>query len=330
MAGRDTQREPGAGGEEEGLTLAELATMGLPLELILDQIVRGPGNSAEAIINLGMGQNRAFRDRLRYIFSRSPSYALLRHLSADEIAHLSRVMGDAVAQNLRWYKVQFLDYYMDLFDLDTGVVDTSVLEKILGQTELLQHRSYRDMIRDWFHRLMKSSRMFNRPPVDYLQDVRILRLMSIVGLPMDGVVARAVRRNNLEAARYAIEELGLPVTPNVAYELIWTWNSGLTWDHDDIFIYNPDMFRLVTENASDDIDTRVHQGMRRIVSWHGHPEFANDTQAMVQMLDILRRAIRNMDDNRGWSTPAAERDLYRQQLEDAQRAFDLFLASVPE
>ena len=303
MAGRDTQREPDAGGEEEGLTLAELATMGLPLELILDQIVRGPGNSAEAIINLGMGQNRAFRDRLRYIFSRSPSYALLRHLSADEIAHLSRVMGDAVAQNLGEYTAQFPTRYNDLFHY--YLLDTTVLRELLGQTDLLQHNYYRDMI--WSVMPVHNARemdfrdLYSDGAAHEDTNVDLFRLMHRVGVPMDGVLETAVLfwdefpagwglSNAVRIARYAIEELGQTVT----YVMI---RESLRETH-------LDMLQLLAEHAGEDIDRTIRDALRCILKWRGQPEHEVHTQR------IIARIISFIGEQR-WSRLAADGPRHR-------------------
>lgn len=106
MAGRDTPKGP----ETEAI------------ESILEQLMQRPGNRALAILDLGRSRDQEFRDHLRYMFSRSRAYPLVHHLGVSEIALLSRVMGDAVAANLREYTRQFPTDYIHLFN--GGVLNT--------------------------------------------------------------------------------------------------------------------------------------------------------------------------------------------------------------
>jgi len=313
MAGRDTPKGPEAEGR---LTLAEIATMGMPIESILEQLVQEPNaDHAADIINLGAGMDQAFRDTVRHAFSRSPRYALLRHLSLGEIRQLSRVMGDAVAANLREYTRQFPnDYHYLYYEL---VLRPSVLEKILGRTELLKHRAYRDMIRNI---MVEKFRQLETNNATYLQDTRILRLMSLVGMPLNGTLREAIRVNNLDAARYAITELGQRVTPLIAYDVVM----------DGLRITQPEMFRFVTENAGDDIDGRVRDGMRRIVSWHGHPEFADAARSTSTMITIIITFLRLVERESQFGHSSLYVDRYRRQLQRSLQNYDAYVASIPE
>lgn len=280
MAGRDTPMEPEAGGR---LTLAEIATMGMPIEWILEQLVQEPNaDHAGDIINLGQGSNRAFRDRLRYAFSRRNS-PLLRHLSADEIRQLSSVMGDAVAANLARYTAQFPTRYNDLFHY--YLLDTTVLRELLGQTDLLQHNYYRDMI--WSVMPVHNARemdfrdLYSDGAAHEDTNVDLFRLMHRVGVPMDGVLETAVvfwdevprgwgLSNALRIARYAIEELGQTVT----YGMI---RESLRETH-------LDMLQLLAEHAGEDIDRTIRDALRCILKWRGQPEREVHTQWIIALI----------------------------------------------
>lgn len=276
MAGRDTPRGPEKGlaiaGRDPsipmtgGLTLAQLSTMGMPFENILEKIMQEPGNRAQAIRNLGQGQDRAFRDNLRYIFSRNPNYALFRHLGQDDIVQLSHFMGAAVAANLKKYTAQFpTPKKLYVYDYANGVYDMTIVREILEQTDLLKHRYYRDVIR----RLIQVHGMTR----SLAQNYNGLRLMRVVGVRMEIYLERAVLENNVEGLRFAIVEMGNACDwAMLEQALIPSQNTS------------PDMFRLLAELADPDIDDSVRDGLRIIAESLHLPAISPQRQEHVSLL----------------------------------------------
>lgn len=263
-----------------GLSLADVAASGLPLDLILEQLVQLPdGDHAEDIINLGAGMDRAFRDRLRESLSRRNN-PLFRHLSADDITHLSRVIGGRVAETLEKYKAQFPTRYRTLF---AGLrPNVPILRELLGQTDLLTHRYYRDIIErtmmDWMIRADRFAPEWGwlTPMGDSMMDM--LRLMHVVGCRLDGIIAYALQNDNQPLARVAIEQWNQRVMPLDVVK-IFTWN---------FFSTRPEFFRLLAQHAGVNIDGRVREGMRRIVSLYGQPgSLARIQQIVAQMRPIV-------------------------------------------
>lgn len=263
-----------------GLSLADVAASGLPLDLILEQLMQLPDSDhAEDIINLGAGMDRAFRDRLRDSLSRRNN-PLFRHLSPDDITHLSRVIGGRVAETLEKYKAQFPTRYRDLY---TGFrVNVNVLHELLGQTNLLQHHYYRDMIQQtmihWTARayLVWPGWEWLTQTGDSMMDM--LRLMHVVGYRLDGIISYAMQHDNLALARIALEEWGQRVMP---LDVI----KSFTYDY---FSLRPELFRLLAQHAGVNIDGRVREGMRRIVSLYGQPgSGARIQQIVAEMRPIV-------------------------------------------
>lgn len=263
-----------------GLSLADVAASGLPLDLILEQLVQLPDSDrAEDIINLGAGMDRAFRDRLRDSLSRRNN-PLFRHLSADDITHLSRVIGGRVAETLEKYTAQFPTRYRDLF---AGMrPNVPILRELLGQTDLLTHRYYRDIIErtmmDWMIRADRFAPEWGwlTPMGDSMMDM--LRLMHMVGCRLDGIIGYALQNNNLALARIALEEWGQRVMPLDVVK-IFTWN---------FFSTRPELFKLLAQHAGVNIDRRARDGMLRIVSLYGQPgSGARMQQIVAEMRPIV-------------------------------------------
>lgn len=232
MAGRDTPRGPGAQGEGRDM----LSSM--PDDVMIMDILPKlgwPDNQGKALVRLA-GTNVRLRGIVEEFLARARD-SYLAHLSLRYISKFDEMFRGRVSERLQRYMAAFPKRKLaHLFDDEQPPgIDENILNGILADPDALQHRYYRDLIRriiEIYMEPMRPARPINVP---------LLRLMHLVGAPLDGVLSQAIIEGQVAAAEFALAHTDEQITQS---DVMLVWRNQFV-------VVHPDMFQFIVANMDE-------------------------------------------------------------------------------